>query len=415
MRVAISVPLVLIAGTMAMHPGARAQAAPPGTARNEPCRQTQPCPVACPPTFLASCPQGLPIGVSAAPGTAPAAPAGGGATGSEVESALDALIGLVGTIVWPLVLLLLVATFRKELVSLAPSIRRFKVGPVEFELAEIEPHAPDMSVPNQVAVDFRHGGTTQEISDTSARAFVQQLYESAGKSMESAEVDLAETWWVSRLYLLSILLDWVCGLRQFVFVESGRLIGTASPQDVRWSIAQRYVWLERAFQRAYGETLKPPSPEGTDAAQSRREPHVEDAQPGTPLAEAKRLSIVAAGEVLYKTLNRIQGKHSEPPPKTEWILLDGGTHPNMYEHTRELDATELRRLLGKALYVKSIPSPDLRVKERADLAELIETLRKIDAPYIAVTSLSGMFHYLIKRELAYERIAEALLKAERSA
>jgi hypothetical protein len=67
-------------------------------------------------------------------------------------------------------------------------------------------------------------------------------------------------WLTSRVFIFSVLLQRMRGLRCVVFVETvgesrRQFIGLATPQEVRWALGRRYPWLEIAYAQAYATAL----------------------------------------------------------------------------------------------------------------------------------------------------------------
>ena len=75
-----------------------------------------------------------------------------------------------------------------------------------------------------------------------------------------------QEWITSRLFIAAVMLERMRGVKVFVFLESTpgttrRFVAVAPLSLVRWSLAQRFPWLEAAWVRAYLSVF-PGSPQG---------------------------------------------------------------------------------------------------------------------------------------------------------
>ena len=178
---------------------------------------------------------------------------------TTAQIAVD-LAGLLTACIWPSVLLLGLLYYRDPLVGfvekLAGRVTGVSLAGFSLEIARVQEMTPRWTGPG--VVDLRKAGQAQDVNDSTLATFMEQLRDAT--PMDYAVVDLGdgEQWLSTRLYILSIVLGRMRGLRAFVFVETAgdvrrRYIGVASSQDVRWALAQRYEWLERDYAQAYSQ------------------------------------------------------------------------------------------------------------------------------------------------------------------
>ena len=182
---------------------------------------------------------------------------------SGLTMTLD-IAALVSAIVWPLLILIAVILFRDRLVEatkwFAPRVKSVSIGVFSFEVPAAQPLALQMTG----AVDLRHAGQSGDVNDSTLRSFYEQI--SDPSRLDYAVVDLGDghEWLTSRLFILSIILSRMRGLRVLVFVETAahvrrRLVGVAECDKVRWRLAMRFPWLEAAV--AHAEAAIWPKPQ----------------------------------------------------------------------------------------------------------------------------------------------------------
>lgn len=92
--------------------------------------------------------------------------------------------------------------------------------------------------------------------DSTAKTFLAQLTDE--RTGDYAEINLGtgREWLTSRLFIMAIVFARMKGIECFVFVETSgavrkRFVGWAEPAKIRGAVAQRYLWLERAYADAY--------------------------------------------------------------------------------------------------------------------------------------------------------------------
>jgi hypothetical protein len=257
---------------------------------------------------------------------------------------VDEAIRLIETLAWPMILLIVLLIFRGPLSAalegLGGRVTRLSLLQVlEFELTPLPEATPDWEVLWGTSPADVRKLTSAAVFDSYAQSLFQQLSE-PGKA-ELAVIDLGDgdRWLTSRLFLFSVLLERMRGVRCLALVATNddvnrRLVGLVTPEEARWSLAHRYPWLERAFSFAYAKVA-----EGT---------HSFSVQRGA-------LEPPVAMQVARSFLVAIQTSTSpSASEKCEWqkVSVTGGPGPqpaDLWEHTRWIRLGQLEDHLGEVV------------------------------------------------------------------
>jgi hypothetical protein len=207
-------------------------------------------------------------------------------------------------------------------------------------------------------------------------ALLDQL--SGTAEMDYAVIDLGrgDQWLTSRVYIFAILLRTMRSLRCFVFVASDggiprRFIGTATPGQIRWRLAETFPWLEQTFASSYSEK----------------------SGQGRLWTLSRGLTTQFATDLVVEFLKGIQIQApSAPEPAKEWIPLTAPDQPQRWEHAEWLKEENLRRYLGSALGKSAVEAWKNRPEQ--ELAQAV--LRKND-PFVALLDSTGSFDALVQR------------------
>jgi hypothetical protein len=169
---------------------------------------------------------------------------------------------LLRALAWPLIAIFAFVWFRRPLTDLVgmlgKSLRKVSFAGVSLELAEVsqvQPHTLDTEIRQLDAGPLPQSGASgfSGISD-----LISQLQ--YGGQRDYIVIDLGSEssprWLTSRLYLLTFLVSLIRYPKCVVFEHSAggltkRFLGAASPERIRWSLAQAYPWFESASSAAY--------------------------------------------------------------------------------------------------------------------------------------------------------------------
>jgi hypothetical protein len=166
---------------------------------------------------------------------------------------LDFGLETVRALAWPLVAVVIALVFRRPLALFFSTIggRITKLSLLNVEL-ELVPATPAASTP--LLDDIRSVSLGAEISDSS-RMLLDQVQSTSPADFALIALGEGEEWITSRLYLAATMMERMRGVRVFVFVEGAepleqRFVALAPVRDLRWTLAQRYPWLDAAWLRA---------------------------------------------------------------------------------------------------------------------------------------------------------------------
>lgn len=170
------------------------------------------------------------------------------------DGQVDIVTALVRYASWPFAFLVAVALLRRPLsetlASIGGRLSKLKLWSVTIELAEISEFKPQWI---DGSLDFR-GLTEENLSSYAAELFANMA--EAG-DLDFVVVDLGSgtSWLTSRLFVFSLVLEYLRNLRVFVFVYTDgvvdrKYLGLASPEAIRAGLATSEPWLEAAWARS---------------------------------------------------------------------------------------------------------------------------------------------------------------------
>jgi hypothetical protein len=160
---------------------------------------------------------------------------------------------VIQAVVWPLVIVVLVFIYRREIPKLIQAITgrvsKLSAVGVTLEFTAAQP------VPETVGVrleDMREPTSSGPPPVSGMQSLIELARSTA--PVDYVRIDLREgsSWLTSQLYLFAVVLPPVLGLRCFVFVCSrGEIpryfLGLCSPEAVRTDLEARYPWLRNAI------------------------------------------------------------------------------------------------------------------------------------------------------------------------
>jgi hypothetical protein len=257
-------------------------------------------------------------------------------------------------------------------------VTKASLGLASFEFAAASELKLDWTSPG--GTDYRSSTVSTEVGGSAVSALSVQLESRVVADFAVLDLGEGHEWLTSRLYLFANLLARK-GLRAFVFVETQqgireRFVGTASPQAIRWELAETFPWMELAFAKAYAGALGGWGAMTADAVIAGYLGHEEIQLPVPPAANPN-----------------------------EWIELK--SEDPQWEHAEWLDSVRLRELLPTAL------TSD-RVLDSGELSRQDEVRRIVlkDATFVARVDDDRHFLGLVDRMLLAESIARNASEAE---
>jgi hypothetical protein len=332
------------------------------------------------------------------------------------------IAALVAAVALPAVLLIALIWFHEPLTAALKEIPKrlesVSVAGITIRLAEARPGA---FVGPVAKVDLRRAGTPQDVDDSVQASFYEQIKDPARIDYAIVDLGEGESWLSSRLFILSIILRRMRGLRAVVFVATvgstrRRFIGVCSSEVIRWRLAARWPRFESALAAAELHVWGHPY-EQVPAATPDPVPIVTvptDQLSQVP-AHSGRVRIVnddgrmetaysapeaAVMDLLRDFLAAIQ-RGQAPDSDPDWTDLPE-SDPPMVEFAMWLDVELLEQLLSGRLDQHSI-----RLRDLQSWSEEVRTRAVLEhqGDWIAVTRDGGVFDYLIDRRRSFDLAA----------
>ncbi|WP_425084948.1 hypothetical protein [Ruegeria profundi] len=317
------------------------------------------------------------------------------------------LVNFVSTIAWPVVALILLLAYRDQISSIAkrtlPNVTRVSFGSFALELSESKAQEAKIQYSDN-RMDYRKSGTAAHVIDSTSAMFREQL--EASDKADYAVVDLGRgnEWLDSRLFILSVLMAELRGIRAIVFLESvtdarRSFVGVADAGAVYRNLGAKLPWLEEAYRRAM-----------------------------TTIPEKSLLEVFAAQQVLSNYLTLLQKQQGianlvgNPPlsggtvfspedfeDEDGVLVSDPDDPPVMVEHASWLNGDRLESLLGDDLDTSSIRKSELRgLSER----EKVGTILSEPGPFIAITRRDNRLEDLIVRKRLMDHVCDHFLNEQ---
>jgi hypothetical protein len=297
---------------------------------------------------------------------------------------------LITVLVWPTVVVIVLIVFRKPLAYFLGGI----TGRVtKFSITQL--FAVELSLPDASVVPFDQlVKVSQEMAfSESPNDSLINLQNTIGNDVPLGYliVDLGaeQEWLTSRLFILTLMLKSVQGLRCVVFLGTHcnvprSFIGIALPDDVRWALARKYPWLEETYLK-----VQPPTDLQTQSKQDK-------------------LTAYDAGQIIRSFLDDPQIKKNKDDRSdlgSEWICVGKDSH---WEHAKRIDEACLKNDLGGALRA----SEKVWYEDSLDTSKVrrAQALLRRKGPFVAFINRERQFKKLIDREALLEEVAEHVEK-----
>lgn len=331
-------------------------------------------------------------------------------------------ITLIQALAWPLVVLVIVLAYRRELPALVRGLLSrvsrisFATLSVDVSLSSMEPDA----FAGLRAVDDRVAAEVPFDSATGLFFFVQ-----SGSPVDSVVVDLSAPggWLTSRIYLLCALAPVLRGVRCVVFVETHhrrpRFIGLSSPDAVQRALGARCDWFPKALADAQFDKQKAAGPLLSELT-GRLKAKVADGSLSTldigfaldqavpparrPLesADAFTLNAIGTAFLAHPLMHIGSVDPANTPTPDGWVTL-GKTYPYQ-EHAQWVrSGDDLRGLLGAALTQPGVAQSRSRSLRDVQRDALLQS-----GAFVARTGRRGSYIGVIDRALLADKLAQAV-------
>ena len=317
----------------------------------------------------------------------------------------EAILAFAGTAIWGFLSLVALIIFREPLAKFLSTvggrISKISIAGIELELAE----TPSAQLSSN-ATSFGSMDSQQLANDSNSQTLKNALQ---GRPMPHsyAMIDLGtgRSWLISRLFIFAVMLRLVRGVRCFVFVSGSgdlhRYLGTIPVEDIRWTLARLYPWLERVFAKAYKDQLWQPQPSPTPAAPITTQGFgTLDKDLAAVMAHEFVLLLKDSwkgGELTFLNGPAEANYSTLVPNSPDEIWVEVGTSK---EYGAWIDADLLLRDFDGVILTE-------RILQRASTEEKVRRVVGLTEPYLAVVGDSGEFISLIDRSKVLEELARS--------
>jgi hypothetical protein len=297
---------------------------------------------------------------------------------------------IISDLLWPMVILLVVLMFRRQLSDLISGrgqsrIKSFSFAGLSVELAPGSSGSPALLNIALAKTDIRKAGSEQDVNDSTQQSFYDQINLRSPMAYALVDLGTGQEWLTSRLYILAVIMQRMRGVQFLVFVaqrdtNTREFLGICYVNRLHWRLARWYPRLEAALvageSRAWGNAASPPRIDND---------------------EGRFNTAAGAAELLRGFLAAVQ--QSVPPviEPQSWQSLG----PNLYEYAEWLSVDLLQRVLGEILETDAVELRDVETEDEAQRRRIITDHL---GDWVAVTK-DGEFHGAIERRLYLESIA----------
>ena len=314
----------------------------------------------------------------------------------------EAILAFAGTAIWGFLALVALIIFRKPIATFLSTfggrLSKISIAGIELELAK----TPSAQLSSD-ATSFGSMDSQQLASDSNSQTLKNALQgRPVPHSYAIIDLGTGKNWLISRLFIFAVMLRLVRGVRCFVFVSGSggprQYLGTIAVEDIRWTLARLYPWLERIFAKAYKDQLWQPPPPPMPAKPITTQ--------GFGMLD-KDLAAVVAHEYVVLLKDNWTGQGAFPnvtaennystfqPERPNEFWVQVGTSK---EYGAWIDADLLLRDFDGVILTE-------RILQRASTEEKVRKVVCLTAPYLAVVGDSGEFISLIDRCKVLEELA----------
>jgi hypothetical protein len=295
---------------------------------------------------------------------------------------------------WPVLAALMIFMFRKQIADVLTQIaRRLRASTTPETVAELQKLPELVSSWSVGLVDVRKA-TPPQVFNGSSHGLFQQLLGSIKADYAVVDLGKGQEWLTTRLFMFSLLLGMMGGIRALVFLESSngtrrKFLGIAAPLDVQKALAGRYPWLEEAWLKASAAVYSDKTSEADGPACS---------YDGEPLFCGAGQEMVA--DFVQQFIRLVQSS-TDPPARENEAYVTVGTEPETWERAQWVDGERLERDLGGCLeFSWCQDSPD---KSRKAIANAV--MRR-SSPLVALVDSDRRFLGLVDRVAVLDTVKQ---------
>ena len=292
---------------------------------------------------------------------------------SEPHDAWDKATALSEKLIWPITIGAILFAFRKPLKRFVEEIGNrggeISIGAIGIKL----PVAEKASISGDDLLFFKTADPTTIANDSAKTTLLKMLRDPSPREYVVINLGTGKEWLSSRLFIFALMLQRMKAIHCVVFLEGSvpKFLAAATPDAIRWSIAETQPWLERAYANAYVSSIPIYMP-GDSFVRSR----------------CGAVDPEVADTLIRNYIQLICLPGSEIPPvgdESEWVTLK-----NAMEHGSWLSGKHVQNIIGEALCTDVI-------QESNDRGNEARALLQCTAPYVARLKSTGEFLSLVDR------------------
>lgn len=223
-------------------------------------------------------------------------------------------------------------------------------------------------------------------------ALINQIGEAKHIDYMIVDIGSGKEWLTSRLFIFSVMLMRMLGMRCIVFMKtqdsiSRSFVGLSSPQDIISCLTIAYPFLERAYSWAHCHS-------------NSQTNFTEESMPSTV---GKLELVVAQSMVLTYLANPNIQRPTQPPPNDPgcWVTLNKKDGTQILEHTHWLNMDLLNKLFSSSIDYESWVEHDPDLTQPLKMHKVLR--RK--GSFVAMVDKDRRFKELIDRQTLLEDLA----------
>jgi len=298
------------------------------------------------------------------------------------------VVELAKALVWPSVLVLALIVFRKPMSrfveQIAGKITKVSLFEVAIELATVPSTPTPWLDPNIYAGSELFGGA---VTTTTIMDLFKRIRDDVVWNYLIVDLEEGQAWLESRLYLFTIILQRMGGLRCVVFVSSAQgllrgFLGLAEPGQVQRALADKNPWFQNILDKAAAEAL----------AENNMPLSMLDPMP-------KKLAEAISNKFIFDPNMQV----TVDPKNLEWSQLGSS---GSWDHSRWLTLERFNKNLRSAIFDVELSqfedTPDTPPENRT------RAVLRRRLPFVALVNQRGEFKRLIDRQVVIEQVAAKL-------
>jgi len=340
-------------------------------------------------------------------------------SGSALSSiGFNNVIEVLKVISWPTIAAFALLLLYKPLsVFLSQGVQTIKVSILQFsvEASKASTAPPALST----LVERLESADGAELVSDSKEYLIQEFV--SEQAIDYLIIDIGDEnekkWLTTRLFLVTVMLERMWGLRCLVFVDntpdvSRRFLGMASPSELRWQLAMDYNWLEPALAQA--SFFNQYTRKFERHIKKELTFNLEDLRPQVPdIIVSRRGALVplqasTLAEIFLENPNiRQDTSPSGDADNSSWAKIAHEGRPSYFEHANWIDVAWIKKRdkiirQDDNAFIKSNP-------DKSEIEQAQAILHR-KGSFIAIVSEERQFKDLVDRHRLLENVGAGFIK-----